>query len=129
MKGLSNHYLNQLSLYCLKDFSGVFPCDFLTEKKSRTNSKYIVNLDASDNPGSHFVAISVRGHNIFYFDSFALPCTNKYILQAVIESKKQLIYSISPIQSITSMFCGYFCLSFLILDEYNIKMSDFFTIV
>ena len=90
MKGLSNHYMNQLSLYCLKDFSGVFPCDFLTEKKFRTNSKYIVNLDASDNPGSHFVAISVRGHNIFYFDSFALPCTNKYILQAVIESKKTI---------------------------------------
>ena len=126
MFGLENHYLKQLSSYCLERFDDVIPSDYITEEKLRNNRKYIINLDTSNEPGSHFVAISVRGNTIIYFDSFGQRCSNQHISNAINASKKTLLrVSCIQIQSIKSLFCGYFCLAFLIFDHYGISFDEF----
>ena len=58
MAGLSNHYLNELSRYCLTNFKKVIPCDYIQRYKLKTNDQFIINLSDSSTNGSHFVALS-----------------------------------------------------------------------
>ena len=58
-----------------KNFNGVFSADTLPRGKERRPGFYIVNLDNSDQEGSHWICIELgkRGEKSAYFDSYGLP--------------------------------------------------------
>lgn len=116
MKGLTNEYLHALSKKLIgKEFLGVYPCDVIPKMKNNSTSFIIFNTGRSNTEGEHFVAIKVTKKNVFYFDSFGEPPSNKDIsnfLLAII-GRKKFEYNISPIQDDSSNFCGFYCLAYL----------------
>ena len=126
--GLDSYYLKAISSYCLKKFIDVIPSDFLVPLTLKANEQYIINLSDSNSKGTHFVALSIKDDHIIYFDSFGMDCTNHYIISKLIESRKNLVISKTPIQAINSYFCGYFCLAFLICDQYNHTLKNFLSL-
>ena len=75
---------------------------------------YIVNLNDSTQPGSHWVVIHVRRppDPIEYFDSFGLNAPHE-----VVELSDTLgvnyIYNSTQYQDLKSVLCGYWCLYFV----------------
>ena len=123
MNGLRSDYLEKLAKICLN----VVACDEL--KVLNYGDKYICNLDRSYEEGSHYIAISIKEENSIYFDSYGNPCLNEYIKNALVENHiTEMYYSAKQIQNSISLFCGYFCLAFLICDERNIKLEDFLSL-
>ena len=57
-----------------KQFIGVFPKDHMykaiAEIKPKSKNGFILNLDTSDKPGSHWVAVFADPKSVEYFDSF-----------------------------------------------------------
>ena len=125
MFGLSNDYLNELSRFCLPNFKKVIPCDYIHRYKLKPGNQFIINLSHSSTLGSHFVAISIREKHCIYFDSFGLECTNSYITKKMKKCKKKIIHSKQQIQGISSLFCGFYCLAFLISDIKGITLNKF----
>ena len=75
---------------------------------------YIVNLNDSTQPGSHWVVIHVKvaPEPIEYFDSFGLNAPHE-----VVELSDTLgvnyIYNSTQYQDLNSVLCGYWCLYFV----------------
>ena len=75
---------------------------------------YIVNLNDSTQPGSHWVVINVRAppNPIEYFDSFGLNAPNE-----VVELSERMgvnyLYNSTQYQDLNSVLCGYWCLYFV----------------
>ena len=127
MNGLRSDYLKDLSNLCLSDFNDVLPCDKLTVLKQ--GDKYICNLDPSNEKGSHYIAVSIKKNYCLYFDSYGFPCMNDYIKKAFLDNDITTVYySKKTIQSSLSLFCGYFCLAFLICDECTFSMDEFLSL-
>ena len=45
--------------------------EFFQEKKLK-NVAYVINLDHSENTGTHWVVIFMNSHEVIYFDSFGV---------------------------------------------------------
>ena len=76
--------------------------------------------------GSHYVALYFNGIDFIYFDPFGLECWNKYIIDFIKEKNHHLLYySNVQIQGIFSLFCGYYCLSFLLAMNEGKSISEF----
>ena len=75
---------------------------------------YIVNLNDSTQPGSHWVVINVRAppNPIEYFDSFGLNAPHE-----VVELSERMglnyLYNSTQYQDLNSVLCGYWCLYFV----------------
>ena len=75
---------------------------------------YIVNLNDSTQPGSHWVTLRVRAppEGIEYFDSFGLNAPHE-----VVELSNTLgvnyLYNSTQYQDLKSVLCGYWCLYFV----------------
>lgn len=98
-----------------KTFKGVYAADQLPQK-GRTKGVYIINLDPSHKPGSHWIAVeiakqsSARSNN-FYFDSYGLPPTDKRIKCFL---GKRFRFNAKILQHLLSTACGQWCLYFLL---------------
>ena len=114
--GLSSDYLLKLCEMCLTHPPEILPCDIFSSKSDLPeNSSYILNLQKSDMPGSHWVSILMNDKFILYFDSIGLPVINtRYILKRLKKCKLPIYYSEVPIQGMFSKFCGFYALAFLI---------------
>ena len=82
--GLNTVELQELMKFCSlypEDFLGVLPCDIFLEyakqKKLSSKSRYIINLSSSNNSGSHWVCIILKGKKAYYFDSLGHKCYDK----------------------------------------------------
>ena len=75
----------------------------------------IINLQDSNQPGSHWIALKRVNNTIFVFDSFGIG----YIPVGIFKVFKnvKIITNIYRIQDITSNLCGMFlfCLFYMIL--------------
>ena len=75
---------------------------------------YIVNLNDSTQPGSHWVVINVKPANMLieYFDSFGLNAPHE-----VVELSERMglnyLYNSTQYQDLNSVLCGYWCLYFV----------------
>ena len=129
MNGLRSDYLDTLSRKFIDDFHGVEPCDFVSLFDPKKSKSIILNLSPSNEKGSHFVAMYIDGQTCIYFDPFGLKCFNQYIIDFVLKiGYSQVIYSAQQIQHFSSLFCGYYCLSFLISQQKNHLLNDFLSI-
>ena len=133
-EGLDSPFLEKC-LLGVKYFVGVFPQDALLRNKFVTPACFIVNLDVSSQPGSHWIAIYLDNSNVEVFDSLGLDPTTwsrkpTILLNFIREKSRTRKLRISrKIQPVSSNFCGVFCLFFLILRSilsYR-KICDFFS--
>src|SRR5271167_4366619 len=98
-------YAKQLKI---KYFRGYFMNDELP-KKILTNESGIVNLQDSDEQGSHHVCYFKYGKLKYYFDSYGLDCSNEVLNYL----KSPIISSTYQIQKMGSTMCGQYCLYML----------------
>lgn len=142
MSGLTNKYVEDFGKKHCNNFLGVFPCNIHPKlDKNMSNFSIIFNESKHDESGSHFVAIYSDKDIVYYFDSLGLKCENEYILKFVKTFNKSFIQNKQQIQSYNSIFCGYFCLAFIIFmfqeknfscikqfynlfSEKNLKLND-----
>ena len=97
----------------MSEFSGVYPSNKLPINRLNSKRFYIVNLDDSDSPGSHWVGLVLKGDEAEYFDPLALPFTNKFIIQSLKTYKiENIIYNKKRIQSFSSESCAKFVILF-----------------
>ena len=97
-------------------FQGVFPLDKLNNFKVKKKPiGVIINLDFSDEPGSHWVALYINEQNkAIYFDSFGFINFNEYFLSFLKRNKiEEIIFNKFQIQSFKSNVCGAHCIIFL----------------
>ena len=106
-KALSNFEINNY-FNGRPEFAGCYSKDVLPNK-ILNNKFYIINLDDSSGPGSHWVCLTSYGQQVIYFDPFGVvPAVN--ILKFIRTSKKPLYYSTLTLQHIKSELCGYYCI-------------------
>jgi hypothetical protein len=80
-------------------------------KMHKFNGFYIVNMeDSNKGSGSHWCSIMKRGDVSIYFDSYGFPPPIA-IMDFLRPSK--IAYSSNDIQYLTSVLCGYFCISWM----------------
>src|SRR5689334_18280925 len=95
-----------------KYFLGTFPADKIP-KPDRYPASLVVNMDNSDKPGSHWVAMFMpSSQTIFYYDSFGIQPSNKNI-QKFLRAFDHVERNTTTFQSIDSDICGFFVMYFL----------------
>jgi hypothetical protein len=76
------------------------------------NGIYVVNLDDSDGPGTHWtLLIKMKGNKYLYCDSFGAPPPQTLLDSLRIDPAK-LLFNDQQIQTITAKNCGYYCILF-----------------
>ena len=83
----------------------------------KNNQSTIINLQDSDQPGSHWVSYKKIGNKIFYFDSYGVGFISDIITKQYPNHK--FICNIYRIQSMDSNQCGRFCILFVKADIKN----------
>ena len=108
---LSNIFINNLLKY-YKNFIGCFTKNQipLIEK----NKSIIMNLQNSNQPGSHWIALKRVNNTIFVFDSFGIGYLHIGIFK--IYKTFKIITNIYRIQDISSNLCGMFCILFILCE-------------
>ena len=106
LKPLTNYQITKLAKELnIKNFRGVFMRDTLPDKINKVECG-IVNLDISQNKGTHWVCYYKNNERCYYFDSFGLDPPLE--LQKYLNSQIEL--STFQIQEFNTHHCGYYCL-------------------
>ena len=100
-----------------KNYVGTYSEDNVPILKN--NQSTIINLQDSNQVGSHWVSYKKIGNKIFYFDSYAVSFVNNIIKNQYPNQK--FICNIFRIQSMDSNQCGRFCILFV---KSNIKNEN-----
>lgn len=135
MPGLSNKYIDNLMKICVlnnENFKGVLSCDiFLRLVKSGRLKLFpgqglILNLSSSNHPGSHWVCTFLNENGTLeFFDSFGMDCYDRNILQTFKLLKHTVVNFKKKLQHQDSIFCGFFCIAWLLCREVNISNDRF----
>ena len=126
--GLTNEYIEKLGKkICTKNFLGCFCSDMTPETPKSGEYSIIFNLDNCNGKGTHFIAIYCKKNELFYFDSYGVTCDNPKIKKYIktIANSRKCLYNTKCIQSYKSVFCGFFCLSFILSQESNINPIEY----
>lgn len=91
-------------------FRGVFMKDALPTTPLR-NEAAVINLDNSENPGTHWVAYKKKGEVIHYYDSFGDLKPPSRVLEYLKGCK--IFYNVNQDQDFSTSNCGQLCLKFL----------------
>lgn len=122
-----------LEYYCHKlniKLNAILSKDLLKSHKPQLGC-YVINLqDSTAGGGTHWVACILFKCTIIYFDPFGVPPPTEFVAFARRFKKQQpnpsslkIIYSVDKIQDLDSVYCGWFCLYFLIYMTRN-KCND-----
>ena len=87
---------------------------------------YVINLDNSNQEGSHWVQVGTLDAVISYFDSFGRPPPLK-ILKTLADNGEIVLYSDVPIQSPLSQACGYHVLTVSLLQARGYSLLEILT--
>ena len=114
-----NYKLQRLAMYSYeienilkhnKRFRGVYS---LNNIPLISNGDLVINLDTSNNNGSHWVAMKITDYELFYFDSLKLPMNillTNYISHL---NKTHLYINRDTFQKHLEVNCGEFVVLFL----------------
>lgn len=80
-------------------------------KKTNKNECAVVNLDSSDNQGTHWVAYAKNNDYCEYFDSFGDLRPPTELLDYL--AKYKICYNFTKYQSFNTYNCGHLCIKFL----------------
>lgn len=107
---LTNIELEQIASILKIKLIGVYMKDELPPKLKQGG--YIVNLQSSNESGSHWCCFVKTKDKIYWFDPFGqVPPEAPTELFDKLEL--DIMYSNDHIQDVNSILCGYFCLGFL----------------
>ena len=113
---LSNFFINNL----LKNYKKFIDCFSKDQIPLIENNKSInINLQNSNQPGSHWIALKRVNNTIFVFDSLGIGYLPVGIFK--VYKKFKIITNIYRIQDISSNLYGMFCVLFLL---YNVKSKN-----
>ena len=73
---------------------------------------FIINLDDTEGPGTHWVAVNITTDFVNYFDSFGLQPSQE-LVNLCYTFDKLCKYESNQFQDLSSLLCGYYCLYFL----------------
>ena len=133
--GVSTNFLSACLRKC-PNFIGVFPQDTLQNMHIRQLPvSFIINLDLSNQTGSHWIAVYITKNTVEVWDSLALSKTylkqhGKYLLRFLKQFKlNRTFFGSKKLQSDVSNLCGFYCLFFLIhRQEHKFKeCQSYFT--
>jgi len=103
-------------------FDGVFSSDRLPER--RGPKLFVANTEANDEPGDHWVAISVdRRRDGQYFDSFGRP-PPKIFREYMLRHCRTWTFNRSQLQSAASDVCGHYCVVWCMLNSRGVDLSS-----
>lgn len=127
IEGLTNRDLEKLCKKCIYNFIGVYPSDSKpNQKKLKKNFSLIFNLSPHFEQGSHFIAIVRRKNKLYYFDSLN-ERKNNDISKFIHSLNLNITYCRNKIQSDESIFCGLYCLAFLLhMQNFNSTPYQFY---
>ena len=116
---LTNIQINEM-MKNNKFFRGVF-CKDQLKTNCRKNGYYILNLENSNQSGSHWCAFLKKDNYFLYFDSFGQPPAKEVI--EIIPKNSLYLRNNRIIQDWKSSACGYFCIGFcaFVKDEKSFK--------
>jgi len=115
------NYAKQLKI---KYFQSYFMNDELP-KRIKTNKCAIVNLQKSDQDGSHWCCYWKKGKEKYYFDSYGLePCNEMLKYLKPTKNVPPLIISTYQIQKFGTVICGQICIYVLYMLGNNHKFID-----
>jgi len=105
-------------------FKGVYPSDRIP-KLNDLSPYCILNLDKSDEPGSHWIALAKHGIDTYIYDSFGREHVN--IIPNLRFSGNGKILDVDTSdreQEIAENNCGQRCLSFLaVFDQWGVDLA------
>ena len=108
---------------CSEAFIGVFSADNIDVNKLKFLSRFILiaNLSPQEHSGTHFVTIIASPREILYCDSYALPSkTSQMLHETLVKLGRKITHVLKyPIQAIDSDFCGFFCMLFVCIFDYE----------
>ena len=108
---MSNIFINGL----LKDYKNFIGCYSKDQIPLIENNKSIImNLNNSNEPGSHWIGLKRVNNGIYVFDSFGIGFLPVGICKVFKNYK--IITNIYRIQDISSNLCGMFCVLFILYD-------------
>ena len=89
----------------------------------------VVNVDESNKPGSHWVAIYVDqdGSGVF-FDSYGLPPSVSHHIDRLRRNSTSYRWNIQQLQSVDSDVCGHYCVVFLFFVAHGYSLDMFCTL-
>jgi hypothetical protein len=107
------------------NFAGVFARDEFNaiplshQLTPHSPSFFIVNLDTSNLPGSHWVAIEFhhRTKEAFYFDSYGLDPFYKDLDKKLTSEADVITWNIEKLQNLSTSVCGQYCILFCLLRQ------------
>ena len=98
-------------------FGGIYAKDQLTTDMIKQNHFYIINLDDSIGPGTHWTCFYYKNRKIEYFDSYGLKPPK-------IISSYKYIYNSSQLQSYDTTSCGFYCLYYIYHRNIGLTFYD-----
>ena len=101
----------------VKDFDGVFSVDTLPDRPRLL----VANTDPSNEPGRHWVCIRIEDGRGEFFDSFGRR-PNALFERYLNRHCWLWTYNDRQIQSVTSKFCGHYCVCYCLLRSSGIDM-------
>jgi len=107
-------------------FVGTFPVDKIPIPRKLPYA-VVVNTDASDKPGQHWVAIFIAQDGLGeYFDSFGFSPLDYRITNFLNNNApKGWLYNANTFQHILSQSCGQYCILFIRLRARNFSFCTF----
>ena len=93
-------------------FIGIFAKDKLPNLNFKRNFCLIMNLDTSNLPGTHWIAVVGRGTEAYIFDPLGLAMP-LFLINWISRYYDEWSINTRQVQSSFSNDCGYMCLHFL----------------
>lgn len=118
--------LDFLGRFKWSHFHGVFASDMIPRGlHSEEEFSIICNLSKSGQKGTHYISIIKYNNIVLYLDPLAMYIDvsdiNKFIDLCAC---KKVIRLSHPIQDLTSWYCGYFCMFFLLFFNRKLKCRE-----
>src|SRR5690349_18311548 len=101
---ISNALINYLN------YHGVMARDELHHIKKF--GSYIINLDFANNPGNHWVSLSITKDKLFYFDSYGVSCPSFISEFAISRNISQIYFNNISLQKYDEKNCGKYSVEF-----------------
>lgn len=122
----------ELKHFCFINQIHIDNIDYINNIDLNKKGTYILNLDKSQEGGTHWVALIIKNCGFFYFDPFGFRCPLN-IENFCKKNKKPLYYNLCQFQQLEESLCGFYCCLFLYIVQ-NIygkleNKFDFYNII
>ena len=128
MSGLTNDFLEKITSKLVSNFLGVYSANEDIPGKTQRSFSLIFNTGRLGREGIHFVSLFVTKNTVYYFDSFGDRNIQRDIAKFIHKLNRKCVMLCKPIQDVTSNFCGFYALAFLLWKERNRSIDTFYSL-